>query len=171
MADRPAYSVRVRALIIRDGMVLVFEQVDGGSAREGRDLAGLPPGGKKWYLLPGGEQKPGETLPETVARECMEELGCRIVVGELAFVRDYLAKNHELAHEGNIHEVEMTFLVKLVEEPDMKRATRPDRPDSAPCWLPVSGLSGVELYPKGMRESIRLIAEGKPHPLYLGEIN
>ena len=156
MAGRPAYSVRARALIIRAGQVLVFEQVDAG---------------KKWYLLPGGEQKPGETLPETVARECVEELGCRVRVGELAYVRDYLALNHEHAADGDVHEVELTFLAELEEEPDPKRATQPDREDCRPCWLSVDEIDGLDLYPKAARDIIRLVAHGKPHPVYLGEID
>ena len=40
------------------------------------------------WNLPGGRQHPGELLRETVERECYEETGLRVRVGELAYVSE-----------------------------------------------------------------------------------
>ena len=34
-----------------------------------------------FYTLPGGGQKPGETLAEAMAGECLEEVGVRVAAG------------------------------------------------------------------------------------------
>nr|WP_317851925.1 NUDIX domain-containing protein [Planococcus sp. 4-30] len=49
-----------KAVILKDSKVLLTKNVDD----EGF-----------FYLFPGGGQDHGETLPETVKRECLEEIG------------------------------------------------------------------------------------------------
>ena len=39
-----------------------------------------------FYLFPGGGQEFGETLHDAVKRECMEEVGQEVEVGELLFI-------------------------------------------------------------------------------------
>jgi 8-oxo-dGTP diphosphatase len=41
--------------------------------------------------LPGGALEPGETIHDALERECMEELGCEIVVGSLTGVYSHTA--------------------------------------------------------------------------------
>ena len=45
-----------------------------------------------FFLLPGGGQDHGESMADTVRRECREELSADVNVGDIAFVRDYLAE-------------------------------------------------------------------------------
>ena len=63
----------IKALIVRDGSLLVTVN-------------------SHWtplfYLLPGGGQQFGESMLEACARECREEVGVDVTVGEVAFVRD-----------------------------------------------------------------------------------
>jgi 8-oxo-dGTP diphosphatase len=61
--------VIVAAIIVVDGRVLACER----SAP--REVAG------RWEF-PGGKVEPGETDAEALARECAEELGVRVTVGE-----------------------------------------------------------------------------------------
>ncbi|MEO6457867.1 MAG: NUDIX domain-containing protein, partial [Chloroflexia bacterium] len=61
-----------KAIILHDGKLLVVKF---------QDDVGF------WFQLPGGGQEPGETLPEAVRRECLEEAGAEVVVGDLWFVR------------------------------------------------------------------------------------
>ncbi|MBM3861911.1 MAG: NUDIX domain-containing protein, partial [Verrucomicrobia bacterium] len=63
-----------KAIIIRDGCVLLVRVNDEGG---------------EWYVLPGGGQRHGESLHETVRRECLEEIGVEVEVGELRLVREY----------------------------------------------------------------------------------
>ena len=65
----PSPRVIVAAIIIMDGRVLACER----SAP--REVAG------RWEF-PGGKVEPGESDAEALARECAEELGVRVTVGE-----------------------------------------------------------------------------------------
>jgi 8-oxo-dGTP diphosphatase len=70
----------VKALIVQEGKLLVTKNND----EEG-----------EFYLCPGGGQEHGETFHETLQRECMEEIGQEVEIGELLFIREYIGKSHE----------------------------------------------------------------------------
>ena len=61
--------VIVAAVIIQDGRVLACER-------------SAPPEAAGRWEFPGGKVEPGETDAEALARECAEELGARVEVGE-----------------------------------------------------------------------------------------
>ena len=73
-----------------------------------RDRSGI------FYLLPGGGQNHGETLKEGLQRECLEEIGTEVEIGELLYVREYIGKNHQFrnAHRA-FHQVENVFRCTL----------------------------------------------------------
>lgn len=61
-------------------------------------------------LLPGGGQESGETLKEAVDKECLEETGLKVQVGDLLIVSEYIGKNHEHAEwDSNVHVVVHLF--------------------------------------------------------------
>ena len=64
-----------RALIIKDCKLLTIQM---------RDSSGI------FYILPGGGQQHGETLKESLVRECKEEIGALVTVGELLYIREYI---------------------------------------------------------------------------------
>lgn len=66
-----------KAVILKDSKVLLTKNIDD----EGF-----------FYLFPGGGQDHIETLPETVKRECLEEIGQQVEVGELLHLREYIGK-------------------------------------------------------------------------------
>lgn len=66
--DHPIRII-VGAAIIRDGRVLACERSD-------------PPETAGRWEFPGGKVEPGETEAEALARECVEELGVRVRVGD-----------------------------------------------------------------------------------------
>ena len=68
-----AMSVRVTALVIEDGQLLLLDQDTEGD--------------RSWSL-PGGKVEPGETLEQALAREVREETGLEVEVGELLYVCD-----------------------------------------------------------------------------------
>ena len=70
----------------------------------------------KYYVLPGGGQEPGELLPDTLARECLEELGAKVEVGRLRFVQEYVGDNHLFKDlHGKMHFVNLYFECRLLE--------------------------------------------------------
>ena len=80
----PTIRVASKAIIVRDGHLLVT--VNAGD---------FP----TFLLVPGGGQEHGEDAHEALRRECREEIGCDVVVGEFAFLRDYIAADHEFAEQ------------------------------------------------------------------------
>lgn len=63
-----AVRVVVGAAIVRDGRVLAARR-------------NAPPQTAGGWEFPGGKVEPGETEADALVRECLEELGVRIVVG------------------------------------------------------------------------------------------
>ncbi|WP_246070554.1 NUDIX domain-containing protein [Paenibacillus kobensis] len=88
-----------KAIIIEDGKVLLTKNQDDNGF---------------FYLFPGGGQEQGEQLSDAVYRECIEEIGQQVVVGDLIYVREYIGKNHEFAAwDSEIHQVEFYFKCSL----------------------------------------------------------
>ncbi len=82
----PDLSIRVRAVIVRDGEVLMDRtHHDDRSA---------------FYWLPGGGLEPGETSDECLRRELMEEAALEIAVSRLLYVSENLfVESGEYRHE------------------------------------------------------------------------
>ena len=66
-------SVRVAGVVVKDGRVL---------------LACHEKGGESYWVLPGGEVEPGETVAEALVRELREEAGLEVEVGDSLFLND-----------------------------------------------------------------------------------
>jgi ADP-ribose pyrophosphatase YjhB (NUDIX family) len=82
----PELSIRVRAVIVRDGRVLMDRTHHW--ERE------------PFYWLPGGGLEPGETSAECLRRELMEEAAVEIEVGRLLYVSENLyVESGDYRHE------------------------------------------------------------------------
>ena len=67
-----------------------------------------------FYILPGGGQKHGETLLDTLQRECREEIGTPVEAGEIAYVREYIGRHHHLRKlHKDFHQLEVVFHCEL----------------------------------------------------------
>nr|WP_276563041.1 NUDIX domain-containing protein [Paenibacillus anseongense] len=63
-----------------------------------------------YYTLPGGGQESGETIDDTILRECTEELNIYTVIKELVCVREYISNNHEYSFLiKQVHAIEFIF--------------------------------------------------------------
>ena len=149
-----------KAIIIRDGRLLVTRN---------RNADG------DWYALPGGGQSPGETLPDALIRECLEELGCRVRVGRLLFVRDYIGRNHEFAdHDGGAHQVELMFECGLEPGEEPRRPTEPDSMQVGNARLDLSSLAEARIYPRELTAWLPVpdpALREVPHSVYWGDVN
>lgn len=134
-----------KALVIEDGKMLAIQL---------RDSDG------EFYILPGGGQEAGESLPAAVCREIAEETGIRTECGELLFVIEGL-------HGENFHRVDLVFLCRYVDRvPEAE--LHGDRNQIGHAWLDIATLNTSKLYPSKLRRPIMNHYEGKPHPVYLG---
>jgi 8-oxo-dGTP diphosphatase len=150
-----------KALIIEDGRLLCLRK---------RGDIGV------YYVLPGGGQEPGELLPDTLRRECLEELGARVEPGALRFVQEYVGDNHLFKNvHGGKHFVNLVFECRLLERP-LTRPLLPDAGQEALEWLPLDQLSEAAFFPRVLAGRLR--AEGSraadaagsgDGPAYLGD--
>lgn len=123
-----------RALIILDQKVLAIKM---------QDRSGV------FYILPGGGQRHGETLHEGLKRECLEEIGTEVEVGELLYVREYIGKNHEFrkSHRG-FHQVENVFRCSLTNPDGIGPGTELDKKQIGVEWIPLDELKNCRLLPE-----------------------
>lgn len=66
MSERFKFNASVSFLIEKDNKLLLFYRTD-GYFKDG------------WWVLPAGHIEAGETAPQTVIRECYEELGINVL--------------------------------------------------------------------------------------------
>ncbi|MCA0988434.1 NUDIX domain-containing protein [Guptibacillus algicola] len=145
----------VKAIMMEDNKVLLTKNKDD----EGY-----------FYLFPGGGQHNGETFPEALLRECMEETGHTIMVGDLLFIREYIGKNHEHASfDSEVHQVEFYFACERV-----GNGNQPTDPDSHQVgleWVELEQLNEMRVYPKALIQEIIGLRENEQRPVYLGDVN
>lgn len=152
-----------KAIIIYDGKVLLTKN---------KDQEGF------FYLFPDGGQEHGEQLSEALKRECMEEIGCHIRVHDLAYVREYIGKNHQFSKwDAGVHQVEFYFLAELVEvelvSPTEQEAhifvgTNPDEYQVGVEWVALSALDHIRVFPAQLIPSLQGRG-GKD--VYMGDTN
>jgi 8-oxo-dGTP pyrophosphatase MutT (NUDIX family) len=146
--------VSAKAIVARNGRLLLMRA---------RDAAG------SYYLLPGGGQRPGETLHEALVRECLEETGMLVSPGKPRYIRDYIAARHEFARVNRgFHQVEIMFECAFVRRAG--RAHAPDQAQTGAEWVPFSRLGRIRLYPSLLK--ILIAPDGRLRgPMYLGDSN
>ncbi|MDX7986659.1 NUDIX domain-containing protein [Xenorhabdus sp. 12] len=154
-----AVRISAKAIIIyKDQILLVRYQSDSD----------------EWYTLPGGGQLFGETLAQTLMRECLEETLYKIEPERLVFVREYIGRNHEFAEfDKDVHQIELMFLASLADKnPDIHNLDiNADRDQITAQWVNLSDVINLPLFPAVLRP---LIAEKRfsfDFPAYLGDVN
>jgi len=144
-----------KAIVIHEGRLLVIRKADGGDT---------------FYTLPGGGQKPGETLVDALRREVAEETGAEVEPVRLRCIREYIGRNHEFADKhADVHEVDFCFDCRLVREPHADRRTHQDSAQVGVQWL---DLDRLDTYPLWPRVLLRVMGpEPWTGPVYLGDVN
>ena len=146
-----------RALIIQNNCVLFIKMKNNKGA---------------FYILPGGGQLHGETLIETVKRECKEELGAKISVGNLYYTREYIGKNHTFnGSHRNFHQIEHVFNCSLTGESfDLDKGVSIDKNQVGIKWINIKDLESYYILPKLLKKMLKSNTN-KLGNCYLGDIN
>jgi len=137
----------VRALIIRDGKLLVLKKIDGS------------------YTLPGGAHDPGETLEQGLQRECLEEIGTEVQINRLAYIGDYF-KPKDSIPPSTRHQVEFLFHCSVSDDYCAHSGHHPDKRQVDVLWLELNDLANQPLYPVSLKECINKLDDNVP--VYIG---
>ena len=142
-----------KAIIIQDEALLV--------------IVGKGETGEEFYYLPGGGQEKFETLEQALKRECLEEIDARVIVGDILFVRDYIARNHEFAaFDPNFHQLDLFFECSLEPGETPQNGSSPDSTQQGVMWLKLIDLETAKLYPQELKTALR-----SRDRVYLGDVN
>ena len=128
--------IRVAALVVRDGKILLAEHEKGG---------------RRYWLLPGGGMEYGESVEETLKRELVEEAGLEIEVGDLLWVVDSIP--------GDRHR-HVLNLILSAEAKTTELAPTPDRVLRDVRWKDIEELESLVLFPDTRAEILEFIRTG-----------
>lgn len=146
----------IKAVIIRDGRILLTVNKEGE---------------RVFYLLPGGGQEPGETMEAALIRECREEIGAGVAVGEFLWVREFIADHYDWAVFHGTHQVEFMFACTLEEGVKPHVGAVKDIMQTGVEWVPLTKIAETELFPEVLKVVIPLYAEtGRVAKVYLGDV-
>lgn len=127
---KPGPSLRTGAIVLYKSQLVAIER--------------RWPGGEHYFLIPGGQMEPGETVEEAVTREIEEETGLVVRVGAL------------LATVARGEQMQRYYLAEVV------GGTFAPGDDHA-VLLPLDALASLDLRPLPMRDLIvRAATDGWP---------
>lgn len=130
VAGRGVVRVRVAAIVVRDGKLLVQRPTDEPAS---------------CYAFVGGEYERGDTFETRIRREFEEETTARVVDWRYLFV----VENRFTHHGGTFHGLEHYLEVTLDRENVLSR-----EPHLSQHWLPLAGLQGYDVRPHVVRDAV-----------------
>ncbi len=113
------------------------------------------------YNLPGGNPDPGETLAETIMRECQEELNIEVEVGNLLMVGDILPSENRDASVHILFEGKIISGIPVL-QPEQTTALEI-------VWVSISEITKIHMYPNVSEELQDMLFLQKPGK-YVGAI-
>jgi len=124
-----------KALLIHDGKLLVNRCISKFGT---------------YFALPGGGQRKGEMLAETVRRELLEETGYTVTPIRMSGIYERISEGRD---EGLCHKIYFIFLCKLEDVP-VKTPTEKDRFQIGREWIDVRSVRSSNLFPRAIRDNI-----------------
>ncbi|MEJ1354686.1 MAG: NUDIX domain-containing protein [Candidatus Sedimenticola sp. (ex Thyasira tokunagai)] len=146
----PEIRNAARALIVRRGKILLLRKEGGGRGER--------------FALPGGAQNTGETLKAALDRECREEIGTSVDIGDLIHVVDYF-KLRDTQPPTKRHLVEFLFQCAIPDDYSPHSGYHPDKHQVGVLWIDLHLLAGLPLFPQYLSTCIPHNAD---RALYLG---
>ncbi|GLX69337.1 NUDIX domain-containing protein [Paenibacillus glycanilyticus] len=142
----------VKAIIIQNDQILLTKN---------KDDEGF------FYLCPGGGQEHGENLADAVHRECLEEIGEKVEVGDLVYVRELMEKDHD-GMDVSFHQVEFYFSCTLVSDsPTFEHVSLPDDHQVGVEWIDIKLLDEIRIYPAELGKRVK---HKNVESRYLGDV-
>ena len=117
----------------------------------------------EYLALPGGGQRFGEILTDTVRRELLEETGYEVEPLRMSGI--YERVNPARA-DGNGHKIYFIFLCRLVSE-KRKVPTETDRFQIGYEWVPLESVPRRNIFPRAIRDNISAML-GYGETIYIG---
>jgi ADP-ribose pyrophosphatase YjhB (NUDIX family) len=124
--------------------------------------------GRTTYTLPGGGQKPGESLDRAVVREVYEEAAAVVTPIRLIRVHEYLRPSGT-APDAVKHKVEFVFLCALKAPYVPRMGAHPDPHQVAVLWMAPDSIDSVHLDPPALKKILGALPEISSQ-IYLGGI-
>ena len=124
-----------KAIVLNDGKILVNRCI----SRFG-----------EYYALPGGGQRTGEMLGETVRRELLEETGYTVTPLRLAGIYERVSEGRR---DDNGHKIYFIFLCRLEDTP-RQSPTETDRFQIGHDWVDVRDIQRRNLFPRARRDNM-----------------
>ena len=137
-----------KAIVLHEGKILVNRC----SSRFG-----------EYYALPGGGQRTGEMLQETVKRELLEETGYSVIPQRMSGIYERI---NEGRNDENGHKIYFIFLCKLADKP-RRKPTETDRFQIGMEWVNVRDIRSINLFPRAIRDNINALI-GYGETIYIG---
>ncbi|MBF0423162.1 MAG: NUDIX domain-containing protein [Magnetococcales bacterium] len=138
--------IRPCGLWIADGTVMTLRYV-----YDGRDR----------FNLPGGGHEGQEEIVATLRREFHEELGVKIVVGDLLFTAETLIRERHVLH--------LAFRVTELAGTPQIRSSETSALEIV--WFPLSDVGHKPLYPAIGADLQAALHRSLPHPRHLGRLH
>ncbi len=117
----------------------------------------------EYYTLPGGGQKTGEMLTETVRREVLEETGYSVCPIRLSGIYERVSNRRE---DGHNHKIYFIFLCHL-NSGDQVYPSETDRYQIGAEWIPLKEAAKRNLFPRAIRDNLRSLT-GYGETIYIG---
>ena len=106
----------------------------------------------EFYVCVGGGQNVGESMLENLRRECREEIGCEVEIGEMLFTREVRFINENDGTE--IHQIEHYFSCRIAEGEQIREGGVPDPMSDGFALVTLDELKNLRVFPSRLAELI-----------------